>query len=182
MDLRITFGTLYIKPVHLKMALEVQNPCNKNMRQSNAFLRAYYTDLEFRTRVHDESANACINAPAAEVKRHIARMSIRDKKAEAGWIGPEPGKTAQEHQEIKKEKYQSSPEHRERTKAAVNKWRLANLAKVAEARRVRYATDEAYREKVRIARMARTVRERESREAAREAARLLEAAEKLDMA
>ena len=163
--------------------MEAPKPGNKSMRQTNAFLRSYYTDAEFRMRGREEAAEqreiARVLSPTdyeEDIRRQLGRMWVRDKKVEAGWIGPDPGMTPQQKLDARKERFQSDPAFHDRIMTSVKRWRQANREHVAETRRNRYASDEEYREKLRIKRLARTQRDREKRDAAKLAAKELEAA------
>lgn len=157
--------------------METQKPGNKTMRQTNEFLHMYHASPEFRVRVKQEAAEQLElirqTSPAeyeAALRRHVWRMTARDKLIEKGVAGPEPPRTHEESVAVRRQRYAESADHRERAIAAAEKWRLANRERVAEARRKRYHEDEAYREKLRAKRSERTARDREKREAAKLAA------------
>ena len=155
---------------------ETQAPGNKSMRQSNAFLRRYYTEPEFRAQVLEEGLVTLWEGTPQEIKRLAARQWAREQRLADGWKGPKVGRTPQERNDAKKERYKDDPEFQAVIKARVELYRKQNPEKVAESRRLRYASDEGVREKQRVRRLVRTARDRALREAAKaesEAARKL---------
>ena len=147
----------------------MEAPKSGNMRQTNAFLRLYYTDPEFRVCVNEEAAEqrkmARLISPTDyedDIRKQLGRMWARDKKVMQGWAGPEPGRTPEESRAARLEKYQNDPEYRERIVASAEKWRVANKEKIAEALRTRYNTDEEFREKMRLRGLVRTQKAREN--------------------
>lgn len=149
--------------------MEIARPTIRTMRQTNEWVRKYYTDPEFR----DTAKEA-----AASDKKSKQRMRLRDKRVDEGWTGPPPpqsihefnAKVAARH----KERYQTDEVFREKMKASVHAYAQTNRESINEAARIRYATNDAVRERVRVLRAIRYAKHKAEKEALAEAAGKLE--------